>query len=217
MKDGKFHIGFITMEYPHATLGNSGGLGTSIKHLADALATEGYQVSVFVVNQKDNAIIEDNGVKIYKIERKSFLAFNWFLYRKHVNKQIDSICKEQHIDILEAPDWTGLTAFMSFDVPVVIRFHGSDTYFCHLEKRPQKHKNRFIEGKAIEMADAYIAPTQFAATETQKLFRITQKKIQTIHYGLSLNDFVNEEPSKFTPNKILYIGTIIRKRKGSWN
>ncbi|NRD22821.1 glycosyltransferase family 4 protein [Winogradskyella litoriviva] len=208
----KLHIGFITMEYPHSSTGNSGGLGTSIKHLTRALSDEGYKVSVFIVNQDENAEIDDSGITLYKIKHKTFRAFNWLLYRIYANKRINLICKNKGVDILEAPDWTGLTAFMKFKIPVVIRFHGSDTYFCHLEKRPQKWKNRFLESNALKMADAYIAPTEFAATETQKLFKINKKEIRTIHYGLSLNDFINNNPSSFTPNTILYIGTIIRKK-----
>lgn len=208
----KLHIGFITMEYPHPSTGNSGGLGTSIKHLTKALTEEGHKVSVFIIYQDKDEIVDDSGVTLHKIKYKSFKAFNWLLYRIYVNKQINLICKDQGIDILEAPDWTGLTAFMKFKIPVVVRFHGSDTYFCHLEKRPQKWKNRFLESKALKMADAYIAPTQFAATETQKLFKIDKKEIRIIHYGLSLDDFINDNPASFTPNTILYIGTIIRKK-----
>jgi glycosyltransferase involved in cell wall biosynthesis len=200
------------MEYPHASTGSSGGLGTSIKHLAQALLAEGHKVTVFVIQQDNGAIIDDNGIQLYKIKHKQYPAFNWLLYRLYVNRLINAYCKSNTIDILEAPDWTGITAFMRFKVPLVIRFHGSDTYFCHLEKRPQKWKNRFLERQALKPADAYIAPTGFAAKVTQELFKLDKDRIKTIHYGLVLNDFINNKPSLFLPNTILYIGTIIRKK-----
>lgn len=210
--DKRLHIGFITMEYPHRSTGNSGGLGTSIKHLVSALSKEGHNVSVFVIGQDGDEIIEENGTKIHKIKHRKFSAFNWLFYRRYINKRINTICREEGIDLLEAPDWTGITAFMKFKLPLVIRFHGSDTYFCHLEKRPQKWKNRFLEQRAIKMANAYIAPTDFAGELTKQLFSIKENKIKTIHYGITLDDFKNENPSVFEPNTILYIGTIIRKK-----
>ena len=45
---------------------------------------------------------------------------------------------------IEAPDWTGITAFMRLKAPLVIRFHGSDTYFCHLEKTASKNKKLLV-------------------------------------------------------------------------
>ena len=212
MTDRNLNIGFITMEYPHPSTGNSGGLGTSIKHLVLALSKKGHQVSVFIIGQDRDEIIEENRIKLYKIKHRKFIALNWLFYRRYVNRRINKICKEESIDLLEAPDWTGITAFMTFKLPLVIRFHGSDTYFCHLEKRHQKWKNRFLEKKAITSADAYIAPTDFAGELTIELFSIKENKIKTIHYGLRLNEFNNDNPSDFTPNTILYIGTIIRKK-----
>ncbi|APY09589.1 glycosyl transferase family 1 [Winogradskyella sp. J14-2] len=206
------HIGFITMEYPHPSTGNSGGLGTSIKHLVLALSKEGHNVSVFVMGQNKDEIIKENNIKLYKIKHRTFIALNWLLYRRYVNKRINTICIEEGIELLEAPDWTGITAFMKFKLPLVIRFHGSDTYFCHLEKRPQKWKNRFLEQKAIKAADAYIAPTDFAGEQTKRLFRLKENRIKTIHYGITLDDFKNDNPSVFEPNTILYIGTVIRKK-----
>ena len=50
MTDRNLNIGFITMEYPHPSTGNSGGLGTSIKHLVLALSKKGHQVSVFTIH-----------------------------------------------------------------------------------------------------------------------------------------------------------------------
>lgn len=208
----RFHIGFLTMEYPHPTTGSSGGLGTSIKNLTEALKTAGYKVSVFVIYQDEDAIIDENGIRIYKIKHKEYAALNWLFYRLHVNRLVNEYCQGDAIDILEAPDWTGITAFMTFKVPLVIRFHGSDTYFCYLEKRPQKWKNRFLERQALRSANYYIAPTEFAASVTQELFQLDKDRIKTIHYGLVLKNFINDNPSSFSQNTILYIGTVIRKK-----
>jgi glycosyltransferase involved in cell wall biosynthesis len=210
------HIAFLTPEYPHENISHAAGIGTSIKNLALSLVTKGCSVTVIVYGQKESSIFEDEGVIIHLIQDKEYHFAKWFLYRKYIQNYCNQIIREQHIDILEAADWTGITAFMNFKTPLVIRFHGSDTYFCHLEKRKQKLKNFWFEKLAVQKASAFIAPTTFAGTLSQKLFGIKNKIIKTIHYGLELDKFKNLNPEIYEKGLILYIGTIIRK-KGVFN
>lgn len=206
------HIGFITSEYPHPKVNHAAGIATSIKNLAVALVKKGVEVTLFVYHQSDDAIIKDQGVTIHLIKKKNYKVFTWYLYRKQLQNYINKVVNNTHIDVLEAPDWTGITAFMTFKVPLLIRLHGSDAYFCKLDKRKQKFKNFVFEKEALKSASAYIAPTTFAGEETAKIFGLNRKKIKTIHYGLELEHFVNNSPHNFEKNTILYIGTIIRKK-----
>lgn len=206
------HIGFITPEYPHESLNKVGGLGTSLKNLAISLVAQGIQVTIFVVNQSFQQVFEEEGVNIHALKTKHFKFGQWYFIRKYYNAYINKIVKKESIEVLEAPDWTGITAFMKFTCPLVIRFHGSDTYFCYLDKRKQKFKNHFIEKLAIKGADAFIAPTTFAGDVSKKLFKINNKIITAIHYGLFLEKFNNLQPNVYNPNEILYLGTLVRKK-----
>lgn len=206
------HIAFLTPEYPHKKVSHAAGIGTSIKNLAVALVKEKCKVSIIVYGQNKSLIFEDEGVVIYVLEDKNYRFGKWFWYRKHIQNYCNQLIKEQNITILEAADWTGITAFMKFKIPLVIRFHGSDTYFCHLEKRKQKIKNFWFEKLAIQKAKAFIAPTTFAGNLSQKLFGLQNKKIQTIHNGLELGKFENSRPEEYQNGLLLYIGTIIRKK-----
>ena len=205
-------IAFLTPEYPDPKIEYAAGIGTSIKNLAVALVKKKCPVTVIVYGQKKSIIIENEGVIIHLVKDKKYLFAKWFWYRKYIQNYCNRIIKEQNIDILEAPDWTGITAFMKFRIPLVIRFHGSDTYFCHLENRHQKGKNFWFEKLAIQNAKAFIAPTTFAGAVSQKLFGIKNKTIKTIHYGLELDKFENSDPGIYKKGLILYIGTIIRKK-----
>ncbi|WP_452596722.1 glycosyltransferase family 4 protein [Pontimicrobium sp. MEBiC01747] len=205
-------IGLITSEYPHPKVTHAAGIATSIKNLAITLVKKGVDVTVFVYHQKENTVLVEEGVEIHLIAKKTFKWFTWYRYRMLIQNYVNKIVKEKNIDLLEAPDWTGITALMRFKVPLVIRFHGSDAYFCKLDGRKQKFKNFIFERKALKMATAYIAPTTYAGEETQKLFNLDKNKIKTIHYGLQLEHFVNETPEIYNKNTILYIGTIIRKK-----
>ena len=206
------HIAFLTPEYPHKKISHAAGIGTSIKNLAVALVKEKCKVSIIVYGQNKSLVFEDEGVVIYVLEDKNYRFAKWFWYRKHIQNYCNQLIKEQNITILEAADWTGITAFMKFKIPLVIRFHGSDTYFCHLEKRKQKLKNFWFEKLALQKAKAFIAPTTFAGNLSQKLFGLQNKKIQTIHNGLELGKFENSHPEEYQNGLLLYIGTIIRKK-----
>ena len=205
------HIAFLTPEYPNPKVQQAAGIGTSIKNLVTALCKQNIRVSVFVYGQKEDLILEENGIKIHIISQRKY-PLAWLYYRKHIAYYLNNFIAADAIDLVEAPDWTGITAFMKLNAPLVIRFHGSDAYFCHLEKRKQKLKNFFFEKLGILKANAYIAPTDFAGEVTQDIFKIKNKPVQTIHHGLSLESFNNPEPEQFTKGMLLYIGTIIRKK-----
>jgi L-malate glycosyltransferase len=204
------HIGFITPEYPHDTLPSSGGLGTSIKNLAEALILEGMQVSVFVVGTEFQQSFVENSIRFYFIKKFKVPGFTWFFTRKYYQQEISKIVKDRKIDLLEAPDWTGITAFMKFNVPLVLRLHGSDAYFCHLEGRKQKIKNYWFEKNSLKNADGIIAVSNYTGNLTKRIFNLN-KDISTIYNGIDINFFqpLNKSPENYT---ILYFGTVIRKK-----
>lgn len=206
------HLSFLTSEYPHPRVNKAAGIATSIKNLVNGLAAKGVKVTLFVYNQEEDAVFKENSVTFHLIKYQKYPYLGFYLHRKHIEKYVNSIIEREGIDAIEAPDWTGITAFMNLKAPLVIRFHGSDTYFCHLEKRKQKWKNRYFENNAVKKAKAFIAPTTYAGTESVKLFKLDRSKLSIIHYGLNLAHFQNDDPEQFEPYRILNIGTIIRKK-----
>lgn len=208
----KLHVAYIVSHYPHKAFGHDGGIGTSVFTLVEKLRKSNVQVSVFVYGQKEEFVIEEENATIYSLSNNKGKYFNFYWNRKKIEKFINKTIVEKKIDIIEAPDWTGITAFMHFGIPLIIRFHGSDAYFCHLDNRKQKRKNFWFEKLAINGAKAFIAPTKFAGEVSKNLFNITGKEIKTIHYGLDLQNFENETPEIFEKDLILYAGTLIRKK-----
>ena len=75
-----------------------------------------------------------------------------------------------------------------------------------------KIKNRIFEQQAVNHALAFIAPTTFAGNVSKELFHIKNKTVKTIHYGVDLAKFNNEDPQNFDSFSILYLGTLIRKK-----
>jgi len=205
------HIAFLTPEYPHAKFGPSAGLGTSIKNLAYSLKKNDISVTVFVHSQESASVFELDGISFIGIQQKKYLVLGWYLYRKYLQNRINEAIKEEKIDLIEAPDWTGITAFMKLHAPLILRIHGSDTYFCHLEGRHQKLKNRFFELTALKSADKLISVSDFSAKVTKRIFALNAD-IEVIPNGLALDNFLPVDEATVIKKRILYFGTIIRKK-----
>ncbi|MET0760037.1 MAG: glycosyltransferase family 4 protein, partial [Flavobacterium sp.] len=94
----------------------------------------------------------------------------------------------------------------------VIRLHGSDTYFCHLDQRPVKWINRFHERRALQKADGHLSVSQYTAKMTNQLFGLN-KDFMIIPNSINCSDFISEhEEVVGTTPIVLYFGTLIRKK-----
>ncbi len=204
-------IAFLTPEYPHHKTGNFGGIGTSIKNLAIGLLVQGCSVRVLVYGQKEDAVFDDAGLMVQQIRNPKLKGLSWFLTRKKLERIINDLYYSKEIDLVEAPDWTGITSFINpKKCPIVIRLHGSDTYFCHLDNRPVKGINKFHEKKALQNATALISVSQFTADLTNAVFGLN-KNFTIIPNSIDSNFF---KPNKVEEVQytILYFGSIIRKK-----
>lgn len=200
-------IGFLTPEFPHPKTGYSGGIGTSIKNLSKGMAALGHEVVVFIYGQqKDEYFIEDN-ISFYLIKNVKLKGFSRIL----TQKKIQNLLNKLKIDVLEAPDWTGITSAIKPNCPVVIRLNGSDTYFCHLDNRPVKAINKFYEKKALQNADALLSVSQFTADVTKELFNL-KSNFTIIPNSIDLDNFNRNKNEEIAENTILYFGTLIRKK-----
>jgi len=204
------HICFLTPEYPHQLSTSSGGLGTSIKNLAEGLVEAGQRVSIVIYGQKEESIFFENGIQFYFLKQLHYKTGGWWLYRKYLQKFLNNLIKIEEIDLVEAPDWTGITAFIKLKCTVVIRLNGSDAYFCHLEGRPQKKKNRFLEKTALQGADALASVSTFTAEKTNEIFNLN-RTFTVIPNSIKTENF-KPGTVKLTPDRILYFGTLIRKK-----
>jgi glycosyltransferase involved in cell wall biosynthesis len=206
-------IAFLTPEFPHPKMGSSGGIGTSIYNLSKGLTQAGHQVFVLVYGQSEDAIFVENDITYYRIKNIKIKGFSRFLTQKKIEKIINLLIKNNNLDLVEAPDWTGITSRIKPNCPVVIRLNGSDTYFCHLDKRPVKFLNKFHEQRALQNADALLSVSHYTAEVTKQLFSLN-RNFQIIPNSIDLEKFSNDHSIGFQENTILYFGTLIRK-KGS--
>ncbi len=203
-------IAFLTPEYPHPATGQSGGLGTSIKNLANSLVKKGHKVYVIIYDQKINTEFVEDGINFHIIKQKKYPVFGWYLYRKYLQFHLNKLIKTNLIQLVEAPDWTGITAFMNLQCPLVIRMHGTDAYFCKLEDRSQKKKNYWFERIALRGADHLISVSEFTAQKTLDIFNL-KRNVEVIPNAVDVEVF-KQGDMDIHNNTILYFGSLIRKK-----
>lgn len=204
-------IAFLTPEYPHPKTGLAAGLGTSIMNLSRGLQREGHQITILIYGENKDEMFIDNDICFYKIKNVKLKGLSRILTQKKIERLINSLVKANKINIVEAPDWTGITSSIKPICPLVIKLHGSDTYFCHLDNRPVKFWNKFHEKKALRKADALLSVSQYTADLTKELFSL-QREFTIIPNGIDINVFSKEITSQVQDNTILYFGTLIRKK-----
>ncbi len=204
-------IAFLTPEFPHPKMVSAGGIGTSILNLSKGLVGLGHEVSILVYGQKDDTFFVENDISFYRIKNIKLKGFSRVLTQRKIEKLINSLVKQSKIDIVEAPDWTGITSNLKPKCPMIVKLHGSDTYFCHLDSRPVKFWNKFREKRALQNATALLSVSQYTADLTKELF-LLERDFTIIPNCIDVNKFSSESATKVEENIILYFGTLIRKK-----
>ncbi|WMI65811.1 glycosyltransferase family 4 protein [Aestuariibaculum sp. YM273] len=203
-------IAFVTPEYPHPDFEKSGGIGTSIYGLTKALKELGHTVSVLVYAQKKDAYFEGQGIHFYTVKNVKIKGLSLILTQKKVERLINTLYNQGKLELVEAPDWTGFTAFVKPKCPVVIRENGSDTYFCHLEQRSVKFKNKYLERRALKQANGIISVSKFTGELTNTVLGL-KRDFEVIPNAVDATQFMPVLKKASEP-VILYFGTLIRKK-----
>jgi glycosyltransferase involved in cell wall biosynthesis len=205
-------IAFLTTEYPHTKIGSSGGIGTSIKNLVTSLIRSNCKIFIIVYGQKADYVFKEDGITFILVKDLIIRGISYFLTIQKVNRIINKLIISEKIQILEVSDWTGFSAFLRVNCPVVMRLHGSDTYFCELDNRPVKSKNKYFEKRAFLKADSILAVSDFVGKKTNEVFALN-RCYKVIPNGVYVRDFQICNNIKNTDEKIiLYFGTLIRKK-----
>ena len=138
---------------------------------------------------------------------------------------IKNIIEEYTIDIVEMPDWntmlhnslTPLTV-PAFKIPLVVKLHGSSSYFSTETGIPLNEKIFKAEKKLLQRADAVSSVSRYTADQTKKIFNFD--KAMAVLYN-SINT-IPENSLNREDNKIVFTGALVQ-RKGvhsllkAWN
>lgn len=204
-------IAFLTPEFPHPKMGSSGGIGTSIMNLSKGLLLNNCEVYVLVYGQKKDNYFFENGIHFYQIKNIKVKGLSRWLTQKKIQNLINKLFRKKKIDVVEAPDWTGFSSEIKAKCPLIVRLHGSDTYFCHLDNRPVKTINKSFEKKALQNAKGLLSVSKYTADVTKKIFSL-KRNFTIIPNSIDLDYFSLDNDNLIVDNTILYFGTLIRKK-----
>lgn len=230
------NILFICDEYPP---GQTGGIGVVVQSLSRALVAQGHHVCVAGLYKMDFGAEDyevDKGVRIWRLRYQK----NWpgtdfsskihrnlplFIQKKTANYKalqhfadfVQQLIEKEKIDIIEMPDWVNAIydmginlPFPKLKVPLVVKFHGSRSFFDFEMNKPLRKKWFTIDQAIYEQADALSATSSYAATINAQLFG-GNRKIDVLYNAIemplqSINQIKRDD---FT---VVFAGTLIEKK-----
>ena len=224
------NILFLTNEYSHESLPESGGTGVFISNISKILISKGHKVYVFslsnidldihdlgvIVKIKKNTLVKNHIYKLLRsVTRKvSFLNnYHFKLKRlevKEIAKQLNQFIEKNklNIDIIETHDFNGISLYLDNKIPYIVRCHGSFSIF-----REYFYKNFNIpklvlncELEANRKAKNIITISKYSQKINHELFKINKSKL--IYNGVNTSLYKAKEEVKVIEKSIFYFGNI---------
>ncbi len=203
-------IAFLCNEYPP---GVHGGIGSFTRNLGRMLVKAGHHVRVVGCYSKEQCsgdFEDDCGVKVLRLPWPEG-RFSWIKARRLLFKQVRHWARHKEIDVVELPDWQGWGAMWSrMPIPMVVRLHGSATYFNAEAGKPTDRLTRFLERSSLNRADAWASSSKYTAARTSEVFELRDEPLAIIYNSVVLRE--NVPVSARNPNQIVFSGTLTQKK-----
>ena len=200
-------ICFVCNEYPPAP---AGGIGTFTRALAEALVSRGHDV--WVAGHGDRFDEQrQGGVRVVRFPAGKG-RFGPVADRARLHRALRAIGTDGRIDVLEAPDFEGPSAFVPRCARAhVVRLHGSHRYFSDERGIAPSRSVSFLEKAALRQADAIVSVSDYTARHTRDLFGL-KTPITTIHNAVRVDPSLARKQDYSASKRIVYFGTLAEKK-----
>ena len=216
------HIVFVSHEYAHPQLPDSGGIGRFLTEYTQLLVEKGHQVTVFGYSDR-TLETEHNGVQLYFKQttmtplhvflERVFHKFGWSKSlipfhakdRFRLAQRVDSYCASNHVDIIELNDYLGDGVFLKNEVPKVTRIHGAYKLLRNDLGFRVNESFEYFEEEQVKLVNNYIAVSQFGAERFKTLFELDHE-IDVVYNGVETNNVYRKAFPKVS--RVLYFGTL---------
>lgn len=202
---------FICCEYPP---GVSGGIGTFVRMLSTHLVTAGHQVRVIGLYERGHSgkdYEEDEGVGVWRLKHEG-RRLGWLQGRRRMYQTIVRWAQNGEVDLVEVPDWQGMAAgWPKVFFPVVVRLHGSSTFYSKEIGRKHNWRMYWLEKLALKRADYLCSVSRYTAERTRDAFHLSRGADEIIYNGVEVKECLGI--SRRNANKVVFAGTL-NKTKG---
>ncbi|WP_164084778.1 glycosyltransferase family 4 protein [Alteromonas flava] len=203
-------IGFVCNEYPPYTCG---GIGTFTRELAERLVAQGHEVTVFGVYADVTSPLCESlqGVTVYRLPATSGWLGLW-RNRRTLYHAIKAAADKGEIEVVEVPDFEGYATFWgALPISVLVRLHGTVTYFNHELNKPHSRVIKWLEQKTLARADRLLSVSQYAAEKTLNIFAL-DKPFTVIHNGIAWPDASACKQDYSYSGLVVFTGTLMAKK-----
>jgi glycosyltransferase involved in cell wall biosynthesis len=200
---------FVCCEYPPA---KHGGIGSVTQVLGRALVAAGHEVRVVGVYSSMDGLPandEDGGVQVWRLPMPAG-RFGWTRGRRLLFDTVSQWVNRGEVDLIEVPDWEGYAAgWPSLRAPVVVRLHGSSTYFAREMNAPVDWPAWCLEAASFHRADGCCSTSAYTAARTQKIFGPRRRPVDVLFNPVEV---VPAPPRPRDPNRVIFAGTLTPKK-----
>ncbi|WP_442496913.1 glycosyltransferase family 4 protein [Methylobacter sp. sgz302048] len=205
-------IGFICNEFPP---GKCGGIGVFTSELAENLVKNNCHVVVIGIYgdlENDQCTTEHNGLlTVYKLASDKG-KFATYRNRIRIFHLVKKLADQGDIQLIELPDFEGWAAgWPKLKIPVIVRLHGSLTYFAAEMSEKVSVITRLLEKLSLNRANTIVSVSEYTANKTKRLFSI--KKNISVIYNTVILPHESRCKKNYEPTyTITYSGSLVKKK-----
>ncbi len=200
---------FLCNEYPPAP---HGGIGRFTSVLATALAARGHHVRVIgaYAGAQRPSCEEQDGVAVWRLPLENGIA-GALHARVSLFRHVADWARHGSIDLVEAPDYEGwCAAWPRLPIPVLLRLHGSATYFLDELDAPLQRKLCWVERSSLLRAGHHLATSIYVDHRTRQVFRFNRPALGIAYNGVAVpEEFPPRAPD---PELVVFSGTLTGKK-----
>ena len=181
--------------------------------LGRSLVKQGHDVRVIGVYPPHCQAPEfevDLGVRVWRL-RDSLRPGGWIASRYRLYRKVSHWVRWGNVDIVEVPDYHGWSACWGrLTVPVMVRLHGSMTYFATELRRPIDRVASWLERSALRRADYACSVSEYTLQMTRRLFGLGLETCAVLYNPVDLPPYA--PAIRRVRNQVIFSGTLTAKK-----
>lgn len=201
---------YVCSEYPPF---KHGGIGSATQVFGRALAARGHHVRAVGLYPGARGGMnpeQDNGVHVYRLPAPEG-RFGWIEGRRRLYRTVAAWAAHGDIDAVEVADWEGMAAgWPALSIPVVVRLHGSLTYFAREMGGRVSKSTCLIESNSFHRADFCSSTSAYTAAMTEKLFGSHSSTPEVLYNFVEAGPLAEQAPR--STNRVVFAGSLVEKK-----